>query len=70
MNPMPQPADSFAGKLQRWREQRGLKQTDAAETLGVPYRTYVNWEQSKRTPPDWQQQMLLMAMEPRRKRSR
>lgn len=35
-------------ELRQWRLSIGMKhQTDAAEALGVPYRTYQRWEQSK-----------------------
>lgn len=35
-------------QLRQWRLSMGMKhQTDAADALGVPYRTYQRWERSK-----------------------
>lgn len=34
--------------LKRWRKRNGLKQKKAAEWLGVPIKTYENWEQDHR----------------------
>jgi DNA-binding transcriptional regulator YiaG len=62
MKPIPQPPESFAGKLQHWRARRKLTQREAAEALGVPYKTLVNWEQALRSPPGWQQTLLINAM--------
>jgi DNA-binding transcriptional regulator YiaG len=62
VRPIPQPATSFAGKLQRWRSRRKLTQEQASRELGVPYKTLVNWEQALRTPPEWQQKLLLRFM--------
>jgi DNA-binding transcriptional regulator YiaG len=35
---------TFAKSLKKWRKRNGLKQTGAAYTLQVPYRTYQDWE--------------------------
>lgn len=35
-------------ELKSWRQAMGYKhQTDAADALGVPYRTYQRWERAK-----------------------
>lgn len=33
--------------LHAWRDRLGWKQTEAAEALGVPLRTYTRWETGK-----------------------
>lgn len=39
--------------LKELREKAKLTQKAAAELLGVPFRTYQNWEYGQRTPPDY-----------------
>lgn len=39
--------------LKELREKAKLTQKAAAELLGVPFRTYQDWEYGKRTPPDY-----------------
>ena len=63
MKPIPQPASTFAGRLQRWRKSLGATQLEAAKQLGVPYKTYLNWEQATRVPAPWQQKLLLRSMQ-------
>jgi DNA-binding transcriptional regulator YiaG len=41
-------ADTFASRLRAWRGSR--LQKEAAYILGVPLKTYVNWEQMRNTP--------------------
>jgi len=40
----------FARAMQKWREDRGFSQRDAAEFLGISKRTLENWEQERATP--------------------
>lgn len=65
MNPIPQPKSSFAGRLQRARQRLDKTQQETAALLEVPHKTYVNWEQAMRTPPSWQQKLLLKALRSR-----
>jgi DNA-binding transcriptional regulator YiaG len=37
-----------AQELVAWRRQHGLTQRQAADWLGIPIKTYQNWEQSHR----------------------
>lgn len=44
--------------LKAWREERGLKQVDAAKKLGVTKRSLQNWEQGTRRPHPLIEQVL------------
>lgn len=37
-------------RLLAWRKANGLRQVDAAARLGVPHKTYQNWELGRRHP--------------------
>ena len=37
-------------KLKKWREAQKLTQVAAAKQLGVPAKTYIDWEQGRRIP--------------------
>jgi len=37
----------FAGLLSEWREKRGWTREEAAEKLGIPFRTLQDWEQRR-----------------------
>lgn len=43
-------SEELKNKLKAAREQLGLTQRQFAERLGVPYQTFVQWEQDQRTP--------------------
>jgi len=45
--------------LKELRLSAGLTQKKAAELLGVPFRTYQDWEYGKRTPPDYVMQLVI-----------
>jgi DNA-binding transcriptional regulator YiaG len=40
----------FADVVRCWRETRKLSKAAAARKLGVPYRTFQDWEYGNRTP--------------------
>ena len=40
----------FADELKTWRTRKDLKQEEAAKFLGVPLRTYQEWEQGRQEP--------------------
>ena len=40
----------IADELKLWREKWEMSQAEAAAALGVPIRTYQNWEQGTRSP--------------------
>jgi transcriptional regulator with XRE-family HTH domain len=42
--------DSFAERLREWRGDHDLTQKDAAARIGVPYRSYQDWERSEGAP--------------------
>jgi DNA-binding transcriptional regulator YiaG len=44
------PGTDFAGLVLKWRMARNLTQPKAATVLGVPYRTFQDWEAGRRTP--------------------
>jgi len=44
--------------LKDLRAKAKLTQKQAAELLGVPFRTYQDWEYGKRTPPDYVMQSI------------
>lgn len=41
---------SFGTRLQEWRLGHSMTQTEAADWLRVPLRTYQQWEQSRQEP--------------------
>ena len=41
--------DNFKGHLKGYRHRMGLKQDEMAKELGIPYRTYQDYEEGKRT---------------------
>lgn len=45
-------------RLRLWRHRKNITQTEAAEALGVPLRTYANWEYGKRTPTEMVRRMI------------
>jgi DNA-binding transcriptional regulator YiaG len=53
---------SFAAALRSWRKGRRLTQQDAARLLGVPLRTWQNWEIGWRTPPPYRQRLVIRAL--------
>lgn len=44
------PSTPLASEMKEWRQSLKLTQAGAAEWLGVPLRTYQEWEQSRRDP--------------------
>jgi len=49
--------------LKKARGKLGLTQGKAADLLGVPLRTYQNWEQGHRSAPSWARKMILEKMD-------
>lgn len=45
--------------LKELRQSANLTQKKAAELLGVPYRTYQDWECGKRCPPQYVMQLVI-----------
>jgi transcriptional regulator with XRE-family HTH domain len=45
--------------LKELRTKANLTQKQAAELLGVPFRTYQDWEYGKRTPPKYVLKMVI-----------
>jgi DNA-binding transcriptional regulator YiaG len=41
---------TFADDLKEWRSRMGFLQPHAAAWLGIPYRTYQEWEQGRSEP--------------------
>jgi DNA-binding transcriptional regulator YiaG len=52
-------------QLQMARRLRGLSQSKAAALIGVPVRTYQNWEIGYRRPPDYVLRLALERLAPR-----
>lgn len=49
----------FGAVLKQWRIKSGKSQKAFAMMLGVPLRTYENWEWNDRTPPEYVQKLIL-----------
>ena len=45
-------------ELKKIRNSTGLTQKEFAELFKLPLRTYTNWEQGNRTPPEYIPQMI------------
>ena len=48
--PKPKRKPKFADIVRDWRESRNLSKVQAAQRLGIPYRTFQDWELGNRTP--------------------
>ena len=58
-----EPTGDFAADLRQLRKDLGLTQTRAAALLGVPMRTYQDWEGSEHNPPPYVQRMALITLQ-------
>ena len=47
-----------ADELRQWRHARGLSQAALARRLGVPVRSYQQWESGRRPVPPWLEPFL------------
>lgn len=54
-----------AEQLKAARATARLSQSRAAELIGVPVRTYQNWEIGHRNPPDYVLRLALERLRPR-----
>ena len=52
MNAPIQPPPTFGARLRERRLGMGILQTECAAILGVPHRTFCDWERDKTTPYD------------------
>lgn len=50
--------NEFAALVLHWRIKRRLSQPDAALRLGVPYRTFQDWEYGRRSPRGLARQLI------------
>ena len=46
-------------KIKEARKAAGLTQREMSELLGIPMRTIQDWENDRRTPPDWAEKLIL-----------
>lgn len=49
---------TFAEELKIIRQVKNLTQKEMAFKLDIPYRTYQNWEEGQRLPPDYTQAVV------------
>ena len=51
----------FSEKLRAARKETGLSQTSAGELFNppIPLRTWQSWEEGKRNPPAWAEELIL-----------
>jgi len=49
----PEQNKPFPRLLRRYRRKHGLTRADASRRLGVPYRTWQDWEAGRHTPRGW-----------------
>jgi DNA-binding transcriptional regulator YiaG len=52
----------FSDALRSWRARRKLTQAVAARLIGVPIRTWQNWEIGWRVPRQYHQRLVLEAI--------
>ena len=45
------------------RERLGLSIKRTAEILGAPYATVIDWNNGRRTPPEWIQKLVVEKLE-------
>lgn len=50
-------------KLKQIREEMGLTRTKAAEVVGVPYRTWQNWEDGSRQCPEYVERLIIFYLQ-------
>lgn len=55
---------AFGTRLQDWRLAHGMTQTEAADWLDVPLRTYQQWEQGRQEPSQTGPVLKLLASHP------
>lgn len=55
--------NEFGSLALKWRETKNLTRVEAAEKLGVPYRTLEDWEAGRRTPTAVLRNMLIKKFE-------
>lgn len=53
ITPAATPPESFGSRLAKTRTACGLSKKAAAEMLGIPYRTFQNYELGISNPPEW-----------------
>jgi DNA-binding transcriptional regulator YiaG len=51
--------NEFSALALKWREAHNLTRVEAAEILGVPYRTLEDWEAGRRSPRSILRDMLI-----------
>jgi DNA-binding transcriptional regulator YiaG len=57
------PTKTFAQALRRWRKaQGGITKAEAARRLGVPYRTWQNWELGINEPRGLARRLILESL--------
>jgi DNA-binding transcriptional regulator YiaG len=54
---------NISAELKLWRSRNHLTQREAAEILGVPYKTFVDWEQERRGPKELAYQTIRQRMD-------
>ena len=45
--------------IKETRKKVGLSQVEAEKYIGVPHRTWQDWELGKRTPPDYVERLII-----------
>jgi transcriptional regulator with XRE-family HTH domain len=63
ISPTIPPALTLGGKIKTLRKEKGLKQTELADALGVPVSTYSKWETDKFKPRPAQLQAIADALD-------
>lgn len=50
-------------KIKAAREAAGLTQSEVFEVLRIPMRTLQDWENERRTPPEWAERLIIEKLE-------
>lgn len=50
-------------KIKAAREAAGLTQSEVYEVLRIPMRTLQDWENERRTPPEWAERLIIEKLE-------
>ena len=55
--------ESIGDELKEARAKLGVSQAEISKTLGVPLKTWVNWEQGLSSPVSWARRLLMKELQ-------
>jgi DNA-binding transcriptional regulator YiaG len=60
--PKAKPPEGFGGEIYQIRQEKGLTFDAIEKATGIPSRTLQDWEKGRRTPPEWNRNLILCAL--------